>query len=78
MINIEFYGRLSQDFGQRNTQWDGNHQSIESIFDALCLQQQIDLDKSTIRPILNDAFSDWNAVPKTGDVVGFFPPASGG
>lgn len=78
MITIEFYGRLTRDFEQRKIQWEGTPERIDAIFDDLCAKHQVNIDKSTIRPILNDEFSAWDVMPQAGDVVGFFPPASGG
>lgn len=78
-ITVEFYGRLKAEFSQQAIELTiSPDQNIEAIYLQLCKRHQIEPNTEVIKPILNDTFSDWQQVVAAGDVVGFFPPASGG
>ncbi len=78
-ITTEFYGRLKTEFSQQAITTEVSaDQTIEAIYLHLCQEHQVKPNTKVIRPILNDTFSDWDQTVNAGDVVGFFPPASGG
>lgn len=79
-INIEFYGRLKDEFSQEPIEISiqNSESSLEHIYLDLCKSHQVTPNTKVIKPILNDTFADWQNQVKAGDVVGFFPPASGG
>ncbi len=81
-LTIEFYGRLKSEFSPTSIELDmtdfGSNVSLKEIYLKICQSHQVTADTQIIKPILNDTFADWNDVVKANDVVGFFPPASGG
>jgi len=81
-ISIEFYGRLKADFSQLPIEIelpsDQPELRIERIYLDLCEKHDTTPNTHIIKPILNDTFAEWQDTVKDKDVVGFFPPASGG
>lgn len=77
-INIQFYGRLREQFNTANMQFESNETSLADLYDVLCKKNQLSNNKQGIRPILNDEFSSWDATFNENDTVGYLPPASGG
>lgn len=53
--------------------------SVEGCWAALCARHPgLAAHRSTIRPALNRAYSDWSAAVSPGDELAFLPPVSGG
>ena len=81
-LKIEFYGRVKAEFGQAPIELDIQEQqretTIEYIYLDLCKKHNCIPNTHIIKPILNDTFAEWSDPVKTNDVIGFFPPASGG
>lgn len=80
-ITIEFYGQLKDVFQAHSIEHrlDRNPvDHVEQLYLNLCEQHPNAPVLSNIRPIINDTFVDWDAGFSAGDVIGFFPPASGG
>jgi molybdopterin converting factor small subunit len=81
-LTIEFYGRLKAEFSSIPIEVDFENMShqttIEQIYLDLCKQHNCEPAIKIIKPILNDTFADWHELIKANDVIGFFPPASGG
>lgn len=78
-IKIEFYGRLKEDFNATSTEWTFQPDTtVEALYQSLCDTHQVTTNIHVVRPIINDTFVDWQQHIAPHDVVGFFPPASGG
>ncbi len=77
-VTIEFYGKLKTQFSQQPIEWQSEFSTIEEIYLELCDQHQRAANTRVIKPIINDTFCDWSQTTSNGDVIGFFPPASGG
>ncbi len=78
IVTIEFYGRLKAEFSQEPIEWQSSSSTVEDIYQELCTDRQQPANIQVIKPILNDTFCEWSQIAKNGDVIGFFPPASGG
>lgn len=82
IIKTEFYGRLKDDFSQDPIEFEvTGHDSnitLEQVYLMLCEKYHKTPNSNLIKPILNDTFAEWDEVVKASDVIGFFPPASGG
>ncbi|TDR18369.1 MoaD/ThiS family protein [Marinicella litoralis] len=77
-ITIEFYGKLKAEFSEHPIEWQSDAVTVNDIYHQLCKQHQKQPNTQVIKPIINDSFCDWQQVVNDGDVIGFFPPASGG
>ncbi len=81
-LTLEFYGRLKSEFSPTPIEFDisnfGSKVPIKEIYLKICQSHEVTADMQMIKPILNDTFADWNDVVNANDVLGFFPPASGG
>ncbi len=86
-LSIEFYGRLKAQFSTKPLELNVAEPdktdrntiiTIENIYLDLCQSYGCKSEIKIIKPILNDTFAEWNDPVKTNDVIGFFPPASGG
>ncbi|MFC3193493.1 hypothetical protein ACFODZ_04450 [Marinicella sediminis] len=77
-ITLEFYGRLQSQFSDQPLKHHTVATNVLSIYLELCTSHQQPDESRIIKPIINDAFCDWQDCPKDNDTVGFFPPASGG
>lgn len=77
-IKLDFYGRLQSQFGQQPHTPINPGDDVKTIYLALCEAHQQADESRVIKPIINDAFCDWQDQPQAGDTLGFFPPASGG
>jgi len=77
-VNIEFYGRLKTQFSQQSIEWHSEQSTVEAIYRELCNHFNQEINLRVIKPILNDTFCDWQQVINNNDVIGLFPPASGG
>jgi len=77
-ITIEFYGRLKSQFSATPIQWQSQSTLMADIYQELCLKYNQTNESSIIKPIINDTFCDWQQKVNDKDIVGFFPPASGG
>ena len=77
-VTIELYGRLKAAFGHQAIECSTQATTVEGVYRELCTQHQQEAETRVIRPIINDTFCDWSQTIKSGDVLGFFPPASGG
>jgi molybdopterin converting factor small subunit len=81
-LTVEFYGRLKAEFGQPAVAIEVSEQTqavtIEQVYLQLCQTHQCTANTQVIRPILNDTFANWDDIVKANDVIGLFPPASGG
>ena len=80
-ITIEFYGQLKDIFQAQTTELTvpaDEPVNVKQLYLSLCEQHPDAPATDHIRPIINDTFVDWDAGFGAGDVVGFFPPASGG
>jgi|GEM_PF-2016582 len=80
-LTIEFYGRLKAEFSTGAIELklsDNKTSSIEEIYHDLCQSYNTSPNIKIIKPILNDTFAEWSDSVKANDVIGFFPPASGG
>ena len=78
-INIEFYGRLKDQFSDEPiAKQIPPDSTVKSLFTLLCEEHQVTPNRAVIRPIINDTFVTWQQPIKDQDVVGFFPPAAGG
>ena len=76
-ITLEFYGRLRAQFSEQALAYETNHTNIAAVYQQLCLDNSV-TKTNDIKPIINDEFANWQDEVKTGDVLGFLPPASGG
>lgn len=77
-ITLEFYGRLRSQFSEQALPFETEHKTVEAVFNQLCQNCGQDNSHSDLKPIINDAFADWQDEITDGDVLGFLPPASGG
>ncbi len=77
-IQVEFYGKLKSQFSQEPIDWQTDNSSVIEVYRELCEQLNQDVETRVIKPILNDTFCEWHQDIKEGDVIGLFPPASGG
>ena len=86
-LTIEFYGKLKAEFSPKPLSFNTSRFdisacqtpiSIECIYLKICQTYNNTPDTKITKPILNDTFVDWSDSVKDGDVIGFFPPASGG
>ncbi len=76
-ITLEFYGRLRAQFSAQAPAYQTEHTTIADVYQQLCKVHKVP-QANDIKPIINDEFANWQDEIKTGDVVGFLPPASGG
>jgi molybdopterin converting factor small subunit len=77
-INIEFYGRLKNQFSQSPITWQTSGNNVAEVYHEICQKYQQKDESSLIKPILNDTFCEWHQTLKNNDSIGFFPPAAGG
>ncbi len=77
-ITVQYYARLREAFGHNECRIASAADNIGALYRALCAEHGVTQEESAIRPILNDAFADWDDAFSDGDAVGFLPPASGG
>lgn len=77
-ITVEFYGKLKTEFSQHPIEWISVLFTIEEIYQEICNHHQQTVNTLAIKPIINDTFCDWHQLVQNNDVIGFFPPASGG
>lgn len=77
-ITLEFYGRLRSQFSEQALPFKTEHKTVQAIFKQLSQAHDQDDNHNGLKPIINDAFADWQDEVTDGDVLGFLPPASGG
>ena len=76
-ITLEFYGRLRAQFSEQALTYETDSTTVSAVYQQLCQDHNVP-QANDIKPIINDEFAAWDDEIKTGDVLGFLPPASGG
>jgi MoaE-MoaD fusion protein len=79
-VHVKLFARLREQAGTDSESVEvARDATVADVYDAL-LHRHPDLEsnRESVRPAINEEFADWDAVVGPGDEVTFIPPVSGG
>ncbi len=77
-LHVELYGRLKDQMGFSGRSVQSTAGTPRQLWQEIVSCAGESLRPDSIRPVINDAFVDWDTVLSEGDRVAFLPPSSGG
>jgi molybdopterin converting factor subunit 1 len=77
-INIKYFAVLREQRGCGEETVDTDASTAAALYSVLQTEHKFELNQSSLKVAINDAFCDWDTELKAGDSLVFIPPVAGG
>lgn len=77
-VTVEYFATLREEAGVSKEEVNTSAATAEELFDELRERHGFTLDRSALKLVVNEEFTDWSKEVKDGDTIVFIPPVAGG
>ncbi len=77
-VVVEYFASLREEAGVAEEEVQTSAATAEELFDELRERHGFTLDRSALKLVVNEEFTDWSQEVKDGDTIVFIPPVAGG
>lgn len=77
-VHVEYYAMLREEAGVSEESVETTSRNAADLYDELRQRHGFALDRSRLKLVVNEEFSEWSHEIHEGDTVVFIPPVAGG
>ena len=77
-VRIEYFASLREEAGVAEEEIRTSAATAEELFDELRERHGFTLDRTALKLVVNEEFTDWSQEVKEGDPIVVIPPVAGG
>ena len=77
-LNLLYFAALRDAAGVAMESVDSDAPTLRALYEEAQGRHRLPFPSRQLRVAVDDAFADWNDVPREGSEVAFIPPVSGG
>jgi molybdopterin converting factor small subunit len=77
-LTVQYFAELAEVAGCSEEVIESTSSNLNEIYAQLQNRYGFRFAANSLKPVCNDALVGWNAQIKSGDVIAFLPPFSGG
>jgi len=77
-VTLKYFAMLRDHTKKSEEEIEGTFSNAHELFELICSNYQVKLDKSQFKVAINECYEDFNTVLENGDTVAFIPPVAGG